>query len=83
MLETKRVSVLEIFYDFVVKQRDDERYENRDKDRRDRDKFYLGVAYLFWDYEKIQLALMQKVALKKYPSTKFQRDKCKIRRLDA
>ena len=47
MLETKRVSVLEIFYDFVVKQRDDERYKNRDKDRADRDKFYLCVAYLF------------------------------------
>ena len=38
---------VEIFYDFVVKQRDDERYENRDKDRRDCDKFYLGIAYLF------------------------------------
>ena len=49
---------VEIFYDFVVKQRDDERYENRDKDRRDRDKFYLGVAYLFLDDEKMQLALM-------------------------
>ena len=31
----------------------------------------------------MQLALMQKVALKKYPSAEFQRDKCKIGRLHA
>ena len=31
----------------------------------------------------MQLALMKKMALKKYPSAEFQRDKRKIGRLDA